>query len=119
MSAADTIRELAAIGIRLSVAGDRLHVEARHGAVTDELRQRLVENKPELLAALRLEATRIRLLTIARSIGLPDQLVLELPIEEVEAAAEQTGLVGDDEAGRCLLTFYLRSLAGIEPERSQ
>lgn len=63
-------------------------------------------------------AIRECLLTIARELGLPDPLVLELPESELIATSEQhhdfTTEKGE-ELGHKLLVFYLRSVAGIEP----
>lgn len=53
MNAAPLIRELHAAGVTLSATGDRLHVEAPAGTVTDELRRRIADNKDALLTALR------------------------------------------------------------------
>lgn len=63
----------------------------------------------------KISATRERLLAIARELGLPDELVLELPESEIKAAAEQSTWYADAEVRHKLLVFYLRSLAGIEP----
>lgn len=52
MSAIAMIRELADTGIRLSVNGDKLHVQAVPGTITPELRQRLLAHKADLLRAL-------------------------------------------------------------------
>jgi hypothetical protein len=52
VNAAAVIRQLADAGIRLSPNGDRLHVEAKPGAVTPELRALLANRKVDLLAEL-------------------------------------------------------------------
>jgi predicted metal-dependent hydrolase len=52
-------------GIRLEVRGDRLHVEAPSGVVTDELRHALMANKAELLARLSPSAEYVTLKPIA------------------------------------------------------
>ncbi len=57
MNAAPLIRELRQAGIQITVTGDRLHIEAPTGAITPELRQRIAENKVELLAELRQPVT--------------------------------------------------------------
>ena len=61
---------------------------------------------------------RDRLLTTACTFGLPDVLVLDLPVSELQATAAQyadfTAEKGEN-LGQKLLVFYLRSLAGIEP----
>lgn len=115
MTAATLIRELADTGVRVSATGDKLHVEAKPGTVTPELRDRLKAHKAELLPLVR---TRDHLLTVARELGVPDALVQELPASELQATAAQyadfTAEKGE-KLGQKLLVFYLRSLAGIEP----
>lgn len=106
------LTELTRAGIRLSADGDKLRVEAPAGTDTQALRDRLKAHKAELLPLVR---TRDRLLTIARELGLPDALVLELPASELEATAEQATWYADAEVRHRLLVFYLRSLAGVEP----
>lgn len=115
MTAATLIRELADTGVRLSATGDRLHVEAKLGTVTLELRDRLKTHKAELLPLIR---TRDRLLTVARTLGLPDHVVLDLSASELAETAKQHADFATEkgeELGQKLLVFYLRSLAGIEP----
>lgn len=115
MTAVTLIRELADTGVRLSATGDRLHVEAKPGTVTPELRDRLKTHKAELLPLIR---TRDHLLSIARTLGLPDVLVLDLPAGELQATAAQYAdftAENGEELGHKLLVFYLRSLTGIEP----
>ncbi|MEU3980922.1 amino acid adenylation domain-containing protein [Streptomyces sp. NPDC026672] len=53
MNAADLLSELAARGVDLSADGDRLRCRAPEGALTDRLRARIAEAKPDLLALLR------------------------------------------------------------------
>ncbi|NYE27312.1 hypothetical protein HDE78_000237 [Rhodanobacter sp. K2T2] len=114
MSVIALIRECKAAGIRLQARGDRLHVEAPAGSLTPELRQALNDHKAGVLA---LHAIRARLRTIASSLGIPRTLVDELPIEELDTAAEQAALCDgkqDDEGNpltHSLLVFYLRELA--------
>ena len=48
------LSRLAEQGVRLSVDGDALHVDAPRGLLTDELRGELAANKPALLDELRL-----------------------------------------------------------------
>ena len=50
MNAATLINELTKKGVRLSRNGERLHVEARRGTVTMDMRDRLIAHKWELLA---------------------------------------------------------------------
>lgn len=115
MSALALIRQCRDAGIRLQARGDRLHVEASPGAVTPELRRRLVDHKAELLA---LHAIRGRLLDIARTLGIPRAVVDALPVEELEATAEQAASCEGymdghgDPLAQSLLVFYLKELAG-------
>lgn len=52
MTAADLLAEVTRVGVRLTVRGDRLHVEARAGTVTPAMRDRLADAKAELVALL-------------------------------------------------------------------
>lgn len=52
MTAQDLLAQLEQVGVVVSVAGDRLHVEAPPGVLTDDLRHLLAKRKPELIAAL-------------------------------------------------------------------
>lgn len=52
MTAADLLAEVTRVGVRLTVRGDRLHVEARAGTVTPAMRNRLADAKAELIALL-------------------------------------------------------------------
>jgi len=56
MTAQDLLTELERSGVAVSVAGDRLHVEAPRGVLTEDLRRLLAERKPELIAVLAVEA---------------------------------------------------------------
>lgn len=52
-AAAELIHELREAGYRLSRRGDKLHVAAPPGStITDDLKQRLLDRKPELLELL-------------------------------------------------------------------
>jgi geranylgeranyl pyrophosphate synthase len=103
MNAIDLIRQCQSAGIRLQVRGDRLHVEAPAGSLNQELRQALAEHKATLLA---LHAIRTRL-----------RIVDELPLEELQATADQVALAADhldgngDPLAQTILTFYLCCLA--------
>ena len=114
MNAIAIIRQCKDAGIQLQARGDRLHVEAPAGILTPELRQALADHKAELLA---LHAIRKRLMTIAASLGIPRVVVDELPLEELQATAEQAATAeahkdgNGDPLAHSLLTFYLRSLA--------
>jgi DNA modification methylase len=55
MSGLELLSELRARGVALTVAGNRLHVEAPQGVLTPELRAGLWRWKPELLAVLKAE----------------------------------------------------------------
>lgn len=48
----DLLAQLERSGVILKVVGDRLHVEAPRGVITEDLRHLLVEHKPELIVAL-------------------------------------------------------------------
>jgi hypothetical protein len=61
MSAAELLRECEALGIQLSPKGDgTLHVTAPAGALTPDLRERLVAAKPQILALLEEEEAQAR-----------------------------------------------------------
>lgn len=53
MNASALLNDLTRSGIHLEPRGDRLHVEDPGAAVTPEIRQRLIENKAELMALLK------------------------------------------------------------------
>lgn len=114
MNAIALIHQCKQAGIQLQARGDRLHVEAPAGTLTPELRQALAHHKAELLA---LHATRNRLFVIATSLGIPRAIVDELPLEELQATAEQVAANEAHMDGNgsplaySLLTFYLRCLA--------
>lgn len=114
MSAVALIRQCHDAGIRLQARGDRLHVVAPAGTVTPELRQRLTEYKADLLA---LHAIRSRLLALAGTLGIPRAVVDALPVEELEATAQQAALCEGyrdghgDPLAQSLLVFYLKELA--------
>jgi hypothetical protein len=118
MNAVSLIHQCRAAGIRLQARGDRLQVDAPAGSVTPELRLALAEHKPALLA---LHAIRSRLLGLAKTLGIPRAIVDVLPVEELEATAEQTALCEGymdghgDPLAHVLLVFYLRQLADREP----
>jgi hypothetical protein len=114
MSTIDLIRQCQSAGIRLQARGERLHVEAPAGSLTPEIRQALADHKAALLA---LHATRARLRTVGADMGIPREVVDELPLEELEATSNQVALAADHRDGngaplaQSLLTFYLRCLA--------
>lgn len=114
MNTIDLIRQCQSAGIRLQVRGERLHVEAPAGSLTPELRQALADHKAALLA---LHAIRARLRTLGASMGIPREVVDELPLEELHATADQVALTVDhldgngDPLAQSLLTFYLHCLA--------
>jgi len=64
-----------------------------------------------------LHAIRARLLDVARTLGIPRAVVDGLPVEELDATAEQTALCegyadgNGDPLAHALLVFYLRALA--------
>lgn len=114
MNAISLIRDCRAAGIQLQARGDRLHVEAPAGTLTAELRQQLAENKADILV---LHAIRARLLELAKTLGIPRAVVDALPVEELEATAEQAALCerymdgNEDPLAHALLLFYLHQLA--------
>ena len=113
-NAIDLTRQCRNAGIRLQARGDRLHVEAPAGCLTPELRQALTDHKPALMA---LHAIRTRLLALAVTLGIPRAVVDALPVEELQAGAEQTALCEGymdghgDPLAHALLVFYLRQLS--------
>lgn len=122
MNIVSLIQQCNAADIRLESRGDRLHIDAPSGSVTAELRQALAHHKAGLLA---LHAIRARLLALAVTLGIPRAVVDALPVEELEATAEQAALCegypdgeGDPLPHR-LLVFYLCALADrVTPDGS-
>lgn len=118
MTAAALIDSLRDAGIRLTVAGDRLHIEAPTGRFTSRLRAHLVEHKQAVMGLLTM---RDRLLAIARTAGVPERIVTALPASELQACIDQIpGRVSeyDDPSEPLLarmLVFYMRELAKMEP----
>ncbi len=53
MTAKAVLKHLRSFGARVSVVGDRIHVEAPVGILTPDLKAALAENKPALLKLLR------------------------------------------------------------------
>ncbi|MDC3955566.1 non-ribosomal peptide synthetase [Polyangium jinanense] len=53
MSIHQLVHELAQLGIKISVSGEQLQVQAPKGALTPALRERIAQNKSDLLALLR------------------------------------------------------------------
>lgn len=117
MTAEALIDTLHATGIRLAVNGDRLHVEAPPGRYNADLREHLLEHKADVV---KLITMRDRLLSTARTIGVPAAIVDRLPASELRACIDQLPLWAGqcDEHGEPLqarvLVFYLRALAGVE-----
>ncbi len=52
MKVTDLIADLAVHDVRLSSDGNSLRVDAPEGAITDEIRQTIADNKSELVSAL-------------------------------------------------------------------
>lgn len=52
MSAVELLTELESRGVHITADGDRLRIRAPKGAITPELRERLEQNKPEIISAL-------------------------------------------------------------------
>lgn len=89
MTATELVYTLSALDVRLAVQGDRLRLDAPRGAITAELRQALIDHKPELLQLLR---------------PVSGSLLEHLPgNEEDTATGPETGLAqaqsGEDAAG--------------------
>ena len=103
MSTTTLLAELARAGIRLSRQGARLHVKAPPGTMTGALRQRLADNKSDLLLAMpdSSEATRALLLSLAESECLPAALVNGL---------DDHDLAGCASLGDAVLRSFLRAL---------
>jgi hypothetical protein len=59
MSASALLEDLRRRDVALEAEGDRLHVDAPAGAITDELRAALVENKGRLLELLARERHKL------------------------------------------------------------
>ena len=53
MTAKAVLKHLRSLGARVSVVGDKIHVEAPVGILTPDLKAALAENKPALLKLLR------------------------------------------------------------------
>lgn len=85
MNAAALLTEARNAGIVLTVQGDRLHVEAKPGSVTADLRARLAAGKLALVAVL---SARDRLLTLGEAEGLPADLVTDMDAEDLAAWAD-------------------------------
>ena len=74
MTAQALLKELRGLGVELAVEEDRLTIDAPAGAITEDLRNALVDNKPRLLKLLtweqrKLEKADRRGLVIRRSRG--------------------------------------------------
>jgi hypothetical protein len=116
MTAAALLAEAHGAGIRLSVRGDRLRIEAKAGAVSADMRARLASGKSELIKALTAAESDMRahLLHLADCEGVDAAHVHRLPAADL-AACEGLG----DE----VLGAYLRALvrsarmdAGLIPD---
>ena len=53
MSGEEIVRELHAVGARLEVVGEQLHIDAPRGAVSASLRKAVVSHKNEVLKKIR------------------------------------------------------------------
>lgn len=113
------IRDLAQKGIRLAANGDRLHVEAKPGTVTPEVRRLLTERKADLLAALKgdpIADLRASLLNLADTMAIDPALVRALPESEISATGEQVAAC-DPGDRRNVMAAYLRALAETDLRR--
>src|SRR5688572_20343517 len=113
MTAATILAELRDAGIRLSLHGDVLRVEAKPGTLSADLRGRLATAKPAVVALMQSD-TRARLQFLADAEGLPAAIAGTLPADELAAC------YGLPDA---MLRTYLRMLqrsaqmdAGIVPD---
>jgi hypothetical protein len=59
MNARTLLDELRAVDVKFTADGDRLHVDAPAGSITDQMRTALVENKPGLLELLEWERRKL------------------------------------------------------------
>lgn len=84
MTAATLLAELHDAGIRLSVHGVGLRIEAKPGTLSADLRERLAAAKPELVALLQ-SNLRTRLLLLADAEGLPTVIAADLHADDVNA----------------------------------
>lgn len=119
MNTASLLREFADAGITLTADGDKLHYSAPADAVTPEVRQRLLDHKPELLAALAKPeptpkqtaelvpvpvatpaAVRARLLELADAYGYPRGLV-----DALNDAYRRELIAQDNDHGPALLAL--------------
>lgn len=116
MSAQALLAEVWDAGIVIRANGGRLHIEAKPGTVTAELRERLAASKADLIPLLQeTDAMRAHLLELAKLERLPADLVQHLHDDDLLA-------IPDDYTDRNL-TAYLRELlaakemdAGAIPE---
>lgn len=84
MTAATILAELNDAGIRFSLRGDVLRVEAKPGTLSAELRGRLATAKPAAVALMQFD-TRARLQFLADAEGLPAAIADTLPADELAA----------------------------------
>lgn len=94
------LAELRGIGVRLSIHGDSLRVEAKPGTLSAGLRARLASAKPELIASLKSDL-RGRLQALAKCDEVPSALVDGLSTADLAACDN----LEDD-----TLRAYLRAL---------
>lgn len=106
-AATDLLADLHRRGVRLSRNGDCLHVEAAPGAVTADLRDCLVANKPALLELLTPPTGEVRahLLVLAEAEGVDDAHVHRLDDGDLAACVG----CSDDSLGA-----FLRALVAGE-----
>ncbi len=103
MTATALLADFHRSGIRLQARGDRLHVEAKPGTITYDLRRLLTKHKAELLAELaKPTAMRARLHSIAADAGLPASVVDAIDADELPLYDELSD-------GELLFCLWLRS----------
>ncbi len=118
MTATAMLIDLHRSGIRLEARGDRLHVEAKPGTFTDDLRRLLTEHKADLLAELSKPEsvttttdTRARLHRLVAGEGLSPGCVDTIPDDELHLYAE----LDDDELR---LPLHLRARCAQTTQQS-
>lgn len=98
MKAADLIADLAVHDVRLSADGDSLRVDVPEGAITDEIRQAIADNKSELVSALRLRSV-FSIDEFGKMVGCPDRAWQLTSQAKAIFGAEVVEVVDDDGDG--------------------
>ena len=107
MTAQALLTEVWGAGIVIRASGSRLHIEAKPGTVTAELRERLAASKADLIPLLqKTEVMRARLLALAKAEGIDPTHVYRLHDDDVAAYAAVPDFTDDN------LRAHLRALVG-------